>query len=193
MQKNHGYRRRFVSCYGTILILLFSAPQQWAYCTSYKKKSNTDMSESSLYSVGYAGTVPKTLIYPYCWLKIWVLFSVGIRDILVRIRIPGSVPLTNGSDFFLHGFKRCKKNIFSPYFFLLLLKGHKHHLQSKKFNFLLKLWVKILFCRHYFSPLNTSMRKGKDPDPDPYYLRLMDPEPGGQKHADPDPVPDPET
>jgi hypothetical protein len=25
--------------------------------------------------------------------------------------------------------------------------------------------IKILFCNHYFSPLNTSMRKGKDPDP----------------------------
>jgi hypothetical protein len=24
---------------------------------------------------------------------------------------------------------------------------------------------KILFCHHYFSPLNTLMRKGKDPDP----------------------------
>ncbi len=24
---------------------------------------------------------------------------------------------------------------------------------------------KILFCKHYFSPLNTFMRKGKDPDP----------------------------
>jgi hypothetical protein len=30
-----------------------------------------------------------------------------------------------------------------------------------------KFYVKILFCRHYFSPLNTFMRKGKDPEPDP--------------------------
>jgi hypothetical protein len=38
------------------------------------------------------------------------------------------------------------------------------------------------FCRHYFSPLNTLMRKGKDlePDPDPH-LFLMDPDPGGPK------------
>jgi hypothetical protein len=45
----------------------------------------------------------------------------------------------------------------------------------------------MLFCRHYFRPLRTLMRKEKDPDP---YLRLMDPDPGGQKHvdlADPDP------
>jgi hypothetical protein len=36
-----------------------------------------------------------------------------------------------------------------------------------KFFFLLKFCVKILFCKHYFSPLNTFMRKGKDPEPDP--------------------------
>ncbi len=33
---------------------------------------------------------------------------------------------------------------------------------------------------HYFSPLNTFMRKGKDPDPDPY-IWLMDPDPRGPK------------
>jgi hypothetical protein len=35
---------------------------------------------------------------------------------------------------------------------------------------LLKFCVKILFFKHYFSPLNTFMKKGKDlePDPDPY-------------------------
>ncbi len=49
---------------------------------------------------------------------------------------------------------------------------HRHIIFSlKKFNFLLKFRVKILFCKHYF-------RKGKDPEPDPY-LWLMDPDPGG--------------
>ena len=43
----------------------------------------------------------------------------------------------------------------------------------KKFNFLLKFCVKILFCKHYFSPLSTFMGKGKDPDA---YLLLMDPD-----------------
>jgi hypothetical protein len=33
---------------------------------------------------------------------------------------------------------------------------------------------------HYFSLLNTFIKKGKDPDPDPYLL-LMDPDPGGPK------------
>jgi hypothetical protein len=51
---------------------------------------------------------------------------------------------------------------------------------SLKNFFVLKFCGKILFCKHYFSPLNTFMRKGKDPDP---YLCLIDPEPdpGGQK------------
>jgi hypothetical protein len=37
--------------------------------------------------------------------------------------------------------------------------------------------VKILFCGHYFRPLNTFLRKGKDPDPD----LDMDPDLGGPK------------
>ena len=42
--------------------------------------------------------------------------------------------------------------------------------------------IEILFCKHYFSPLNTFMRKGKVPDPEPDpYLWLMDPDPGGPK------------
>ncbi len=42
----------------------------------------------------------------------------------------------------------------------------------------------MLFCRHYFGPLNTFMRKGKEPDPDPDpHLWLLDPDPdsGGPK------------
>jgi hypothetical protein len=74
----------------------------------------------------------------------YVRMSVlGIRDILVRIRIPGSVPLTNGSDpdpapdpitFFID-FKDAKKNfVFFPVTFL-----QAHHLQTKKFKFLAKI------------------------------------------------------
>jgi hypothetical protein len=41
-----------------------------------------------------------------------------------------------------------------------------------KIKFFAKILFKILFCKHYFSSLNTFMRKGKDPDqeldPDPY-------------------------
>jgi hypothetical protein len=38
----------------------------------------------------------------------------------------------------------------------------------------------MLFCRHYFSLLDTLMRKGKDPVPDPHLL-LIDPDRDGQK------------
>ncbi len=46
---------------------------------------------------------------------------------------------------------------------------------ERLYGLLLTFWVKILFCKHYFSPLNIFMSKGKDPEPDPY-LWLMDPD-----------------
>ncbi len=61
-------------------------------------------------------------------------------------------------------------NVFSHFF--LITCPQVHHLQFKKCNSLLKFCVKMLFCSHYFSPLNTFMRKGKDPDP---HLWLLDP------------------
>jgi hypothetical protein len=61
---------------------------------------------------------------------------------------------------------RMLKKYFFSYFFLIICP-QAHHLQSTKLNFLLKFCVNIFICRHYFSPLNTFMRKGKDPDPEP--------------------------
>jgi hypothetical protein len=89
----------------------------------------------------------------------------------IRIRIPGSLPLTSGSgsgsssgsDSFIDFKDETKK-----YFFNIITSPQAHHLQSKKLNFLLKFCVKMFFCRHYFSPLNTFMRTRKDPDPDLY-------------------------
>jgi hypothetical protein len=75
-----------------------------------------------------------------------------------------------------------QKNKFFSYLFVNLPAGTLHYLHSWKFIFLLKFCVKILFCKHYFSPLNTFMRKGKDPNPEP------DPEPV----PEPDPEPDPD-
>ncbi len=74
-----------------------------------------------------------------------------------------------------HCFK--DSNFISSYLFLISYL-QAHYLQSWKFNFLLKFGVtlQVLFCKHYFSPLNTFLRKGKDPDP---YLWLMDPDPRG--------------
>jgi hypothetical protein len=64
-----------------------------------------------------------------------------------------------------------------------------HYLQSLKFKFLLKFCVKILFYKHYFSPFNAFMRKGKDPDPSfDEWIRIRE----AQKHAGPDLVPDPQ-
>jgi hypothetical protein len=65
---------------------------------------------------------------------------------------------------FFTDFKDAKKMFFFSYFFLITCPL-AHHFQSKILNFLLKFCIKILFCGHYFSPLNTFLRKGKDPDP----------------------------
>jgi hypothetical protein len=92
---------------------------------------------------------------------------LGIRDILVRIRICGSVPLTNGSRNQLRIrllsslTPRMQKKILITY-------PQAHNLQSQKFNFLIKFLVKILFCKYHFSTLITFIRKWKDPDLDPY-------------------------
>ncbi len=110
---------------------------------------------------------------------------LGIRDILVLdpyLWIMDPDPTPDPTSFFI-GFKDAKKYLFCIFFLL-------HHLQSKKSIFLLKFCVKILFCRHYFFPLNTSMRKGKypepdldqEPNPDTYIWQINpDPDPGGPK------------
>jgi hypothetical protein len=62
-----------------------------------------------------------------------------------------------------------EKNIFINIFFLTTCP-QAHHLQCKKYDFLLIFCVKILFCRHYRISVRsiTFMRKGMDPEPDPY-------------------------
>ncbi len=109
---------------------------------------------------------------------------LGIRDILVRILIPipgSSDPYLWLMDpdpisFFI-GFKAAKKYFF-PYFFLITCQ-QAHHLQSKTNNFLLKLFYSLIL-------LNTSMRKEKDLDLDPYlWLIVPEPDREAQKHADP--------
>ncbi len=64
------------------------------------------------------------------------------------------------------------KNCFS--YFFLITYPQAHYLQSLIYCFRKKFCVKILFCKQYFSPLNTFMRKGKDPDPDPDPYRTSD-------------------
>ncbi len=94
---------------------------------------------------------------------------LGIRDIWCGYGSPDLYLWLMDQDpdptqFFID-FKDVKK-YFLSYFFLITCP-QAHHLQSKKFTFLVKFCIKILFCRHYFSPLNTFIRKGKDPEPDP--------------------------
>jgi hypothetical protein len=66
---------------------------------------------------------------------------------------------------FFSEFKDTRKYFFSPYFFLQLTRRHIIF-SLKNLFFLLKFCVEIIFCKHYRSPLNTFMRKGKDPDGD---------------------------
>jgi hypothetical protein len=124
------------------------------------------------------------------WTQIKCLYFAvfGICDILVRIRIRGYVPPTKGSGDpdptpFFSDFKDTKKS----YFFITYPQAH--YLQSLIYCFKDKFWVQILFCKHYFSPLNNFKRKGKKfgtgfiP-----YLWLTDSDGEAQKNMpDPDP------
>ncbi len=53
------------------------------------------------------------------------------------------------------------------YFFFNFPAGTTSSVKKIKF-FCKNYCVKMLFCRHYCSPLNTFRRKGTDPEPDPY-------------------------
>ncbi len=106
-----------------------------------------------------------------------------------------SAPLTNGPDPapdpdptpdpipFFNDFKDAKENLFFIFFLLPYLQVH--YLQSSKLNFLLKFWVKILFCKHYFSPLYTFIwekERIRNRTSD-QWIRIQE----AQKHVDPDP------
>ncbi len=87
---------------------------------------------------------------------------------------PRIVPLTNGSnsvsDSFFQWLQGCQKNFFSIYFSFYLPAGT----------------LSSVFCKHYFSPFNTFLKKGRiririrtfDG-----WIRILE----AQKHADPDP------
>ncbi len=103
--------------------------------------------------------------------------DVKIRNIIekynCRRMLCDSAPvLGSESDSFLQWLKGCKKN----FLFFLSTYPQALYLQSLIYCFKDKLCVKILFCKHFFRPLNTFMRKGKDPDPDLDHW-LTDPDP----------------
>jgi hypothetical protein len=60
------------------------------------------------------------------------------------------------------------KKIFIFYIFFFKLTCRHIIFSLENIIFLPKFCVKILFYKHYISPLNNFMRKGKDPEPDPY-------------------------
>jgi hypothetical protein len=68
--------------------------------------------------------------------------------------------------------QQCKKGYFFIFFSYNLSAGTVSSVLKIKF------FANILFCYHYFSPLNTFLRKGKDPEPDPdpqqYQVCLID-------------------
>jgi hypothetical protein len=82
---------------------------------------------------------------------------------------PDPDPTPDLTPFFID-FKDVKQIFFFIFFFHIFFHiAHRHIIFILKFfNFFLKFCVQILFCTHYFSPLYTFMRKGKDPDPNPY-------------------------
>jgi hypothetical protein len=104
---------------GLCLTIWLLAHTKWKHFVSHAK---CQVNKEELY----------TIEYRYPDVRYWYILgiSVGIRDILVRIRIPGSVPLTYGSGFFGE-FKDAKKNIFS-YFFLITYGIHRHIIFSLK-------------------------------------------------------------
>ncbi len=68
---------------------------------------------------------------------------------------------------FFHDFKD-KINIKKFHIFFLYLT-HRYIIFSLKNLIFCKHFVlKLIPVKHFFSPLNTFMGKGKDPDPDPY-------------------------
>ncbi len=84
---------------------------------------------------------------------------------------------------FFSEFKDAKRYMFFIVFSYNLPTGTlSSDLKILKIDFFAKILCKILIFKHYFSLLNTLMRKGKDPNPDPVpYRWLMDPDPWGPK------------
>ncbi len=106
-RKKHGCWRRVVNYYN-FLILLFSAPQQWAYCTSYKRP-NTDMPESSPDSVLICYWYLKHLSYRIADSKFEFCSVLGIRDFLRGSGSPDPyLWLMDPTSFFMD-FKDAKK------------------------------------------------------------------------------------
>ena len=108
-----------------------------------------------------------------------------IHDILVWIRIRGSMPLTNKSgsgcgsgSFYFHHWpsrRQQKTNLKKSYSAYYFLKVHLHHFSK------IKSQKEVIQQKNQgFSLYFCLMMEGSGAGPDPY-LWLMDPDPGGPK------------
>ncbi len=94
-----------------------------------------------------------------------VTFWCGSGSADHQLCLMDPVPTPNATPF-VHRLYGCEKQNFI--FFVIYLPAGTIS-SVLKFKFWLKFGFKILFCKHYFSPLNTFMRKGEpEPDPDLY-------------------------
>ncbi len=93
-----------------------------------------------------------------------------IRDILVRIRICGSIPLTYGSCFFRQWKMPTNIHFFKTFFDYYSFKAHLHHKKSKKSQNNRNQGFSCLFC---------SLIEGSG-SPEPYKI-MTNPDPGGPK------------
>jgi hypothetical protein len=89
--------------------------------------------------------------YLQCWgsVTFWCGAGSGSPDPYLWLMdpVPDRDPTLNTTPFFI--VLRMQKIFLFSYFFLITCP-QAHHLQSKNFNYLLKFYVTILFCRHYF-------------------------------------------
>jgi hypothetical protein len=93
---------------------------------------------------------------------------------------PDPDPTPDPTPFF-NDFKDVKKNYFFKFFSNNLSTGTVHHLQSKKFHFLLNFYVKILFCQALFQSAQHIYGKREGSGSGSVPLTNEDPDPGGPK------------
>ncbi len=150
---------------------IFLAWRPWLACWA-RHGGTLDSARSWVFGLLLRGVETKCI-----WREIHCFCPVlGIRDILVpdpRIRTSGWIWVQLWIRIriqllmlLLSSMTLKMQNIIVFHIFLWLTR-------SLKIIFFLKFCITILFCKHYFSLLNTFMRKCKDP-----YLWQMDPGPG---------------
>ncbi len=148
---NKNSRKTFIYCYLTTLWLFIF--EEWFKCTCVPDLHSAVL---RLADTGYLSRIRFFHPGSQFWGSVTFWCGSGSPDLYLWITDP-------------------KKK-----FFFLQPCPQAYYLQSKNSNLVLKCCVNILFFRKYFSPLNTFMRKWKDPDSD-LWLINPDSDPGGPK------------